>query len=236
MIINQKNEYQGQELTFLVVWINVVHGKRISRYLAVVVCRRDDMFQRYGVNPSGGLHKPYHIFQVKAIVTDKLLGKLIHGHIAVLVLILDELGNVLSHHKILVVSCLCLVLTHTLGKGGVLLVESSEQGFVFGAYALIGVSYHFCGNERLTVGKSLVMLGDLSLDVVERKIHLLGFLALAYGSVALGIPDSLGNALLATELWIVPLIVTRPMIGTFPLELHGKTKTYAERRRLNRHR
>ena len=41
---------QGQELTFLVVWINVVHGKRISRYLAVVVCRRDDMFQRYGVN------------------------------------------------------------------------------------------------------------------------------------------------------------------------------------------
>ena len=32
---------QGQELTFLVVWINVVHGKRISRYLAVVVCRHD---------------------------------------------------------------------------------------------------------------------------------------------------------------------------------------------------
>ena len=27
---------QGQELTFLVVWVNVVHGKRISRYLAVV--------------------------------------------------------------------------------------------------------------------------------------------------------------------------------------------------------
>ena len=44
------------------------------------------------------------------------------------------------------------------------------------------------------------MLGDLSLDVVKRKVHLLGFLALAYGSVALGIPDSLGNALLATEL------------------------------------
>ena len=68
------------------------------------------------------------------------------------------------------------------------------------AFALIGVSHHFSGNERLTVGKSLVMLGDLSLDVVERKIHLLGFFTLAYGSVALGIPDSLGNALLATEL------------------------------------
>ena len=142
----------------------------------------------------------YGGFQVKAIVTDKLLGKLIHGYIAALVLILDELGNVLSHHKILVVSVLGSVLAYTLGKGCVLLVESSEQGLVFGAYALIGVSHHFSGNERLTVGKSLVMLGDLSLDVVERKIHLLGFLTLAYGSVALGIPDSLGNALLATEL------------------------------------
>ena len=40
----------------------------------------------------------------------------------------------------------------------------------YDAYALIGVSHHFSGNERLTVGKSLVMLGDLSLDVVERKI------------------------------------------------------------------
>ena len=44
------------------------------------------------------------------------------------------------------------------------------------------------------------MLGDLSLDVVKRKVYLLGFLALADGSVALGIPDSLGHALLATEL------------------------------------
>ena len=82
---------------------------------------------------NGGLRKPYHIFQVKAIVTDKLLGKLIHGHIAALVLILDELGNVLSHHKILVVSVLGSVLAYTFGKGCVLLVESSEQGLVFGA-------------------------------------------------------------------------------------------------------
>ena len=59
---------------------------------------------------------------------------------------------VLSHHKILVVSVLGSVLAYTLGKGCVLLVESSEQGLVFGAYALIGVSHHFSGNERLTVG------------------------------------------------------------------------------------
>ena len=65
-----------------------------------------------------------------------------------------------SKHTLL---CLCghNVLERMLVQGGVLLVESSEQGLVFGAYALIGVSHHFSGNERLTVGKSLVMLGDL---------------------------------------------------------------------------
>ena len=38
------------------------------------------------------------------------------------------------------------------------------------------------------------------LDVIKRKVHLIGFLASPFGSVALGIPDSLGHALLATEL------------------------------------
>ena len=75
----------------------MVHGKWISRYLAIVVCGRNDMFQRNGVNPNGGLRKSYHILQVQTIVTDELLGKLIHGHVAALVLILDELGNILSH-------------------------------------------------------------------------------------------------------------------------------------------
>ena len=36
---------QCQELTFLVVWVNVVHGKWISRYLAVVVSCRYNMLQ-----------------------------------------------------------------------------------------------------------------------------------------------------------------------------------------------
>ena len=87
---------QGQELTFLVVWVNVVHGKWISRYLAVVVGCRYDMFQWYGVNPNRGLRKSYNILQVQTIVTNELLCKLIHGHIAALVLKFDELGNVLS--------------------------------------------------------------------------------------------------------------------------------------------
>ena len=94
---------QGQELTFLVVWVNVVHGKRISRYLAVVVCCRDDMFQWYGVYPNGRLRKSNNVLQIQTKVTDELLGKLIHGHIAALVLKFDELGNVLSHRQILAV-------------------------------------------------------------------------------------------------------------------------------------
>lgn len=44
------------------------------------------------------------------------------------------------------------------------------------------------------------MLSDLSLDVIKRKVHLIGFLASAFGSVALGIPYRLGHAQLATEL------------------------------------
>ena len=107
---------QGQELTLLVVWVNVVHGKRVSRYLAVVVCCRDDMLQRNGVYPNGGLRKPYNVLQVQAKVTDELLGKLIHGHIAALVLKFDELGNVHSYHKILAISPNSSVFAQRVGK------------------------------------------------------------------------------------------------------------------------
>ena len=95
-----------RELTFLVVWVNVVHGKWISRYLAVVVSCRYNMLQWYGVNPNGGLRKSNDILQIQAIVTDEFLSKLVHGHIAALVLILDELGNILSYRQILAVGVL----------------------------------------------------------------------------------------------------------------------------------
>ncbi len=54
-----------QELTLLVVWVNVVHGKRISLYLAVVVCCRDDMLQWYGVYPNGRLRESNDILQIQ---------------------------------------------------------------------------------------------------------------------------------------------------------------------------
>ena len=115
-----------QELTLLMVWVNVVHGKRISLYLAVVVCCRDDMLQWYGVYPNGRLRESNDILQIQTKITDELLGKLIHGHIAALVLKFDELGNVLSYRQILAVGSDSSVFSHALGKGCVLLVKSSE--------------------------------------------------------------------------------------------------------------
>lgn len=54
-----------QELTLLVVWVNVVHGKRISLYLAVVVCCRDDMLQWYGVYPMVDCVSPMTFFKYR---------------------------------------------------------------------------------------------------------------------------------------------------------------------------
>ena len=69
--------------------------------------------------------------QIQTKITDELLGKLIHGHIAALVLKFDELkfdelGNVLSYRQILAVGSDSSVFSHALGKGCVLLVKSSE--------------------------------------------------------------------------------------------------------------
>ena len=61
--------------------------------------------------------------RIQAIVTDELLGKLIHCYVAALVLKLDELGNVLSCHKMLAISPNSSVFTHTFGKGCILLVK-----------------------------------------------------------------------------------------------------------------
>ena len=51
------------------------------------------------------------------------------------------------------------------------MVEGFEQRFIIAAYALIGVAHHFCRHKRLTVGYALVVLDDLRLDVVKRKVR-----------------------------------------------------------------
>ena len=51
------------------------------------------------------------------------------------------------------------------------MVEGFEQRLIIAAYALIGVAHHFCRHKRLTVGYALVVLDDLRLDVVKRKVR-----------------------------------------------------------------
>lgn len=75
---------------------------------------------------NGRLRESNDILQIQTKITDELLGKLIHGHIAALVLKFDELGNVLSYRQILAVGSDSSVFSHALGKGCVLLVKSSE--------------------------------------------------------------------------------------------------------------
>ena len=65
-------------------------------------------------------------------------------------------------------------------------------------------------------GICLTMLDDLSLDVVKRKVHLLGFLLLPMALLPLASQIALVTLCLQLNCAMVPLIVTRPMIGTIP--------------------
>ena len=86
---------------------------------------------------------------------------------------------VLSHHKILVVSVLGSVLAYTFGKGCVLLVESSEQGLVFGAK----LNYESCmAKPKLTQnGEIWTATVKQPLETQNKSIILLRFLYLCTG-------------------------------------------------------
>ncbi len=62
-------------------------------------------------------------------------------------------------------------LANTLGKGFVLLVKCSEQGFILRSDALIGVAYHFGCYKRFSIRNALVVFDDLSLDVIQSQIE-----------------------------------------------------------------
>ena len=65
---------------------------------------------------------------------------------------------------------------------------------------LISVTHHFHRDIRLTVGYALVVLDDLYLDIVRRKVRFPCFSALALDTVALCVPKLLCDAPLAIEL------------------------------------
>ena len=106
------------------------------------------------------------------------------------------------------------VLSNTFEKRGTIPVERFQQCIVLIAQPLIGVAHHLCRDERLTVEKPLVVPDDLCLDVVEREVGGNGFLALAL--LSLTSHSSFGTVRLQLNYATVPLIVTRPMMGTIP--------------------
>ena len=92
------------------------------------------------------------------------------------------------------------VFSDTLLEHFIFLVESTEQCFILTAQSLIGFAYHFCRYIRFTVGYTLVMLDDLSLDVVKHKIGFPRFHTLALCLVPFGIPKLFRDSPLAAEL------------------------------------
>ena len=90
------------------------------------------------------------------------------------------------------------------------------QGVVLAAQPLIGVAHHLRRDERLTVGKTLIVLDDLRLDVVEREVGGDGFPALAFALLPFTSHNSFGDGALAAELSHRAVDCTRPMMGTMP--------------------
>jgi len=175
-------------------------SKRISGYLAVEVRTHHHALEPHAVQPDSGVPVSFHRAEVHGEVPDEVGGEFEHRHIAAVVLVADKLFRVVpcpEHH---LVCSHAPVLAYTLEQGGAVPVKGFEQGVVLAAQPLIGIAHHLCRDERLTVGKPLVVLDDLRLDVVEREIGGDGFLALAFSPVALHVPKFLRNGALAAEL------------------------------------
>ena len=80
------------------------------------------------------------------------------------------------------------VFSDTLLEYFVLTSGRFEQCLILTADTLISIAHHFSRHERFTVEYTQVVLDDLSLDVVERKVGVPRFHALAFRLVAFGVP------------------------------------------------
>ena len=59
------------------------------------------------------------------------------------------------------------VYTDTFLETLVVLVKRTEEGFILRTDALIGVAHHVSRDKRLPVRKTLIVLDDLSLDIIQ---------------------------------------------------------------------
>ena len=189
-----------KELTLLRVRTDMELSKRISGYLAVEVRTHHHALEPHAVQPDSGVPVSFHRAEVHGEVPDEVGGEFQHRHIAAVVLVADKPRRVFpcpEHH---LVCPHAPVLAHTLEQGGAVPVKGFEQGVVLAAKPLIGVAHHLCRDECLTVGKPLVVLDDLRLDVVKREIGCDGFLAPTFRPVASHIPQLPRDGALAAEL------------------------------------
>ena len=97
---------------------------------------------------------------------------------------LDKFRKIFPYGKVFLISTQRTILANSFGKGLVLLVECSEQGFILCSYTLIGIAYHFGSYERFSVRNALVVFDDLSLDVIQSQIDVSRFFTLAFCSIA----------------------------------------------------
>ena len=128
------------------------------------------------------------VAQVQAVVTDEVLGQFVHRYVRPLVFLLDKLRNISPDNDIFQICAFGTVFAHPFGECLVLLIKGTQQCFILRAYTLLGIAYHFCRDKRLTVGKPLVVLRYLRLDVVKGIIDRHRLSALAFRPVAFGIP------------------------------------------------
>jgi len=100
----------------------------------------------------------------------------------------DERSRVLSGELHCPQGAYYPVLADTLFETGDVLVECVEKCLILAAESLIGIAYHLCRYECLTVCQMLVMFDNLCLDIVKLTVQLQGFLAPSFGTVTLCIP------------------------------------------------
>ena len=189
-----------KELTLLRLRTDMELRERVSGYLAVEVRTHHHALEPHAVQPDSGVPVSFHRAEVHGEVPDEVGGEFQHRHIAAVVLVADKPRRVFpcpEHH---LVCPHAPVLAHTLEQGGAVPGKGFEQGVVLAAKPLIGVAHHLCRDECLTIGKSLIVLDDLRLDVVKREIGCDGFLALAFRPVASHIPQLPRDGALAAEL------------------------------------
>ena len=93
-----------------------------------------------------------------------------HRNITTLVAFLDECSQMISRPYTHLVGTCCTVYANTLLETLVVLVKCTEQRFILCSDTLIGIAYHFGSYIGFSIRDALIMLDDLSLDVIQSQI------------------------------------------------------------------